>query len=135
MKELTLKASVENIASATEYIDSCLESLDCPMKAQMQIDVAIDELFGNIALYGYPDGDGDITVRFGFDEAEREASVTFIDSGVPFDPLETEIPDVKASSEDRKIGGLGIFLVRKTMDGMEYEYKDGKNHTTIKKKI
>ena len=135
MKELTLKAVTENIPAATAFIDEQLEALDCPLKAQMQFDVAVDELFGNISHYAYGGGSGDATVRFGFDEAARRVSVTFIDRGVPFNPLEKTDPDVNSPAHERAIGGLGLFLVKKTMDGMDYRYEDGQNILTIHKNI
>ena len=135
MKELTLEAKLDNIAAVTAFIDGELEALDCPMKAQMQIDIAIDELFGNIAHYAYPDGTGDATVRFDFDGATRMAGIAFIDGGVPFNPLEKADPDVTLSAEEREIGGLGIFMVKKTMDKMEYYYENGFNVLMLHKGI
>ena len=135
MKELTLQAQIENIPRVTAFIDEQLEALDCPMKPQMQMDVAIDEMFCNISRYAYAPDVGEATVRFEFDESTRMASVTFIDSGVPFNPLSRQDQDVTAPSHEREVGGLGIFLVRKTMDQMEYRYENGKNILTIRKKI
>ena len=135
VKELVLKAKLDNIPEVTAFIDEQLEALDCPMKAQMQIDVAIDELFSNIARYAYAPGEGDATVRFEFDEVARVASVTFVDSGVPFDPLKQGDPDVSLSIDDRKEGGLGIFMVKKTMDHMVYRHENGCNLLTIYKRI
>ena len=135
MKELTLKATLESLPEVTSFIEEQLEALDCPMKAMMQIDVAIDEMFGNIVRYAYAPGTGDATVRFDFDEQTRTASVIFLDQGVPFNPLENAAPDVTLSAEEREIGGLGIFLVRKTMDAVEYQRADGFNILTIKKVI
>lgn len=135
MKELTLEARLENIPRVTAFIDEALEALDCPMRAATQIDVAIDELFSNIARYAYDSGTGEATVRFEFDAPSRTASIRFIDGGAPYNPLEREDPDVTLSAEAREIGGLGIFLVKKTMDGMRYERKDGRNILTITKRI
>lgn len=135
MKELTLPAAVDSIRAVTAFVDEQLEALDCPMKAQIQIDVAIDELFGNIAHYAYAPQTGDATVRFDFDAPTRTVSVSFSDSGVPFDPLAKDDPDITASAQERPIGGLGIFLVKKTMDGVTYENKDGRNVLTIYKRI
>ena len=135
MKELTVQATLENIPVVTAFIDEQLEALDCPMKAQMQIDVAIDELFGNIAHYAYGVGTGDATVRFDFDEATRMASITFIDGGTPFNPLDKADPDVSLSADDREIGGLGIFMVKKTMDALEYRYENERNVLTMRKRI
>ena len=135
MKEMVIKALLENIPVVTAFIDEQLEALDCPLKAQMQIDVAIDELFGNIAHYAYVPGTGDVTVRFEYDEPARMASVTFIDQGIPFNPLTSEEPDVSLPVDERKIGGLGIFLVKKTMNSVEYRYENGNNILTIRKKM
>ncbi len=135
MKELTVQAALENIPVVTAAMDEFLEALDCPLKAQMQLDVAVDELFGNIAQYAYPGGTGSVTVRFDHDEAARMVSVTFMDSGVPFDPLKQRDPDVSLSIDDRKEGGLGIFMVKKTMDHMVYRHEDGCNLLTIYKRI
>ncbi len=135
MKELTLPATLENIAVAAAFIDEQLEALDCAMKAQIQIDVAIDELFGNIAHYAYGSETGDATVRYDFDEATRMASIAFIDRGVPFDPLAKADPDVTLSAEERGIGGLGIFMVKKSMDKVEYHYENGSNILTVYKQI
>ncbi len=135
MKELTIDAKVENIDVVTDFVNAELEALDCPMKAQMQIDVAIDELFGNISNYAYNPEVGPATVRVEVTEEPLAVVITFIDGGVPYDPLAKADPNVKLSAEEREIGGLGIFLVKKTMDDIAYEYKDGKNILKIKKHI
>ena len=135
MKELTLAATVENIETVTEFVNAQLELLDCPMKAQMQIDIAIDELFGNIAHYAYNPEVGSATVRVEVIEDPLAVTITFIDNGVPYDPLAKADPDTTLRAEERDIGGLGIYMVKKSMDDITYEYKDGQNILTIKKKI
>lgn len=135
MKEITLPAIIESISRVTAFVDEQLEALECPMKAQMQIDVAIDELFGNIARYAYAPGTGEAAVRFDFDADTRTVSITFLDSGIPFDPLAKAAPDINAPAEARAVGGLGIYLVRKTMDRVDYRYADGKNILIIQKHI
>ena len=135
MKELTLTAAVDKLPEATAFIDEQLEAVECSMKAQAQIDMVIDELFSNIAYYAYAPNTGDATVRFDFDEPTRTAVITFIDSGVPYNPLEKEDPDIKLSAQEREVGGLGIFLVKKTMDEIRYERRDGFNILSIYKKI
>jgi len=135
MKELTVDAAVENIEVVTDFVNEELEKLDCPVKARRQIDVAIDELFGNIARYAYSPDVGKATVRFSVEENPLEVTITFIDNGVPFNPLEKSNPDTHLSAEERPIGGLGIFLVKKSMDLVEYEYKNGQNILKIKKNI
>lgn len=135
MKELTLAATVENIETVTEFVNEQLEALGCPMKAQMQIDVAIDELFGNIAQYAYHPEEGEATVRVEVTEEPLSVIVTFIDGGVPYDPLTAAEPDTTLSAEERTMGGLGIFMVKKSMDEIAYRYENGKNILMIRKKI
>ena len=135
MKELTIPATVENIEKVTEFVNSQLEEINCPIKAKMQIDVAIDELFGNIAHYAYKPETGPATVRVEVTEAPISVIVTFIDHGIPYDPLKKDDPDVTLSAEERAIGGLGIFMVKKTMDEITYEYKDGQNILSIRKDL
>ncbi len=132
--EMTVEATLENIPAVTAFVDERLETLDCPMKAQMQIDVAIDELFSNIARYAY-DPSGPATVRVDVDRDPLAVRITFIDHGKPYDPLAKADPDVTLSAEDRPIGGLGIFMVKKTMDDVRYEYKDGQNILTVEKRL
>ena len=133
MAELRIKAKVENLNDVMAFVDAELEKLDCPMRAQMQIDVAVEELFVNIAHYAYAPGEGDaqITVR----AADGMVEIEFRDSGVPYDPLAKADPDVSLSAEERQIGGLGIFMVKKTMDDMVYHYIDGQNVLKIRKKL
>ena len=135
MKELTITATVEHIETVTEFVNEQLEALDCPMKAQMQIDIAIDELFGNIAHYAYNPDVGDATVRVEVIENPMAVVITFIDNGVPYDPLATADPDTTLSAEERTLGGLGIYMVKKTMDRVSYEYRDGQNILTIQKDL
>ena len=135
MKELTIAATIENIETVTDFVNEQLEAYDCPMKAQMQIDIAIDELLGNIAHYAYNPEIGSATVRVEVVEEPLSVVITFIDNGVPYDPLKKEDPNTTLSADEREIGGLGIFMVKKTMDDVIYEYKDGQNRLTIVKKI
>ena len=135
MKELTIAATVENIETVTDFVNEQLEALDCPIRAQMQIAIAIDELFGNIAHYAYNPEIGKATVRVEVIEDPLAVTITFIDNGVPYNPLEKEDPDTSLSAEEREIGGLGIYVVKKSMDDITYEYKDGQNILAIKKNL
>ena len=135
MKELTIAATIENIDAVTDFVNEQLEAYDCPMKAQMQIDIAIDEIFGNISHYAYNPETGDATVRVEVIEDPLSVVITFIDNGVPYDPLKKDDPDTTLSADERQIGGLGIFMVKKSMDEVTYEYKDGHNILKIKKNL
>jgi anti-sigma regulatory factor (Ser/Thr protein kinase) len=135
MKELTIAATVENIEVVTDFVNEQLETLDCPMKAQIQIDIAIDELFGNIAQYAYNPDVGDATVRVEVQEEPLAVIITFIDGGVPYDPLSAADPDITLSAEERTMGGLGIFMVKKSMDEITYRYENGSNILSIRKNL
>lgn len=135
VKQITVKASIDSITAVTQFIDDNLEELGCPVKTQSQIDIAIDEIVNNIASYAYESEAGDLTAQFEFDEATRTAAITFIDSGIPFDPVAAADPDVTLPAEERGVGGLGIFLVKKTMDKVNYSYLEGKNILRIEKRI
>lgn len=135
MKELIIDATVENIEKVTEFVNQQLERLECSMKAQMQIDIAIDELFGNIAHYAYHPQVGSATVRVEVTKDPLAVVITFIDNGKPYDPLAAHKPDTTLSAEERQIGGLGIYMVKKSMDDISYEYREGKNILKIRKNI
>ncbi len=135
MKELTIEATVDNIGIVTAFVDEQLNAIGCPPKAQKQIDIAIDELFGNIAHYAYNPRVGSATVRVEVEKDPLAVRITFIDNGTPYDPLAMKEPDVTLSAEERDIGGLGIYMVKKSMDNVTYEYKDGKNILRIRKNM
>lgn len=135
MKELTVDATVESIPVITEFVDEQLAQYNCPMKAQAQIDIAIDELFSNIVHYAYHPGTGPATVRVEVVEEPLSVVITFIDQGVPYDPLAKADPDVTLSAQEREIGGLGIYIVKKNMNEITYEYKDGRNILKIRKEL
>ena len=135
MAELTLQASVEKLDEVLAFVEENLEKNECPMKVLMQVQIAVEEIFVNIAHYAYDFGPGTATIRVEVGGDPLQVIITFIDQGIPYDPLKKEDPDVTLSAEERKIGGLGIFMVKKSMDDVKYEYTDGKNILTICKKI
>ncbi|MDE5965253.1 MAG: ATP-binding protein [Lachnospiraceae bacterium] len=135
MKEIVVEATIESIPKVTAFVDEQLEKLECPMKTQMQVDVAIDEIFSNIAHYAYNPEIGSATVCVEVTEDPLAVVITFVDNGVPYNPLANADPDITLPIEERGIGGLGIYMVKKTMDDVSYEYKDGQNILRIKKNI
>ena len=135
MREITIEAKIENLDEVLGFVDGQLEELECPMKAQMQIDVAVEEIFVNIASYAYAPGVGNALVRFDSSQDPASVTITFIDSGVPYDPVRKDDPDVTLSAEERGIGGLGIYMAKKAMDDMKYVYRDGQNILSISKSI
>jgi len=132
--ELTLEATVDSLPQVMGFLEQHLEEADCPMKAQMQLSVAAEEIYVNIAHYAYAPGTGEATVRMEITD-DPAAVITFIDRGIPFDPLAKPDPDVTLSAEERGIGGLGIYMTKKTMDDMRYERVDGQNILTLTKRF
>ncbi|MBQ7201032.1 MAG: ATP-binding protein [Eubacterium sp.] len=135
MKELDIPAQRENLSEVLKFIDVELEQLGCSMRLQTAIDVAVEEIFVNISSYAYDPEVGQATIRVDVSEDPLTIEIGFIDSGTPYDPLAKPDPNTKIPIRERKKGGLGIYMVKKSMDDISYEYKDGKNILTIKKMI
>ena len=135
MKEIITEATVEKLDDVIDFVDEQLEAVDCPMKIQVQLNIAVEEIFVNIASYAYHPGIGEAAVRVEFIETPLTVILTFLDSGNPFDPLAKADPDDSAVTDENKIGGFGIFMVKKSMDEVQYEYKNGQNILTIKKEL
>lgn len=133
MKELSISAKTENISLVIEFFESIIDEYDCNMKARTQISIAIDEVLSNIAHYAYAPNVGDVTVKIDINDTPKAVNIVFIDKGKPYNPLEKCDPDITLSAEEREIGGLGIYMVKKSMDEMNYEYKNGQNILCIKK--
>jgi len=132
MNELFIEAKTENLDAVLEFVSRELETADCPMKSKAQITLAVEEIFVNIAHYAYTPGAGCAAIRVTVGE---EAVIEFEDGGKPYNPLESEAPDITADAEERRIGGLGIFIARNIMDAMEYRREEDKNILVIKKTL
>lgn len=132
MKELVIEARVENLAQVLAFVDELLESVSCPRRSRLQIDIAVEEIFVNIARYAYAPETGYAVLR-GETGDGPSVTLTFLDRGMPYDPLARKDPDVTLPAEEREIGGLGVFMVKKTMDEVSYAYENGQNILTIKK--
>lgn len=135
MSEYSVLAAAENLPGVLEFVENCLEEMGCQPKVQMQIQMAVEEIFVNIAHYAYQPKSGMAKICVESREQPPVAVIIFSDQGIPYDPLARKAPDVTLSAEEREIGGLGIHLVKKTMDDVSYMYKDGHNILTLKKKI
>ena len=133
--EFETEAKNENLPLILSFIEQHLERTGCPPKAQMQISVAAEEIFVNIANYAYTPGKGNVTVRVEISKDPVAVTITFMDNGKPFDPTKKIDPDVTLPANERDIGGLGIFMTKKMMDDVSYEYSGGKNILTLKKGI
>lgn len=135
MKELTVQAAIENTDIVIGFVNRQLAEMNCSARLRAQIDVAVDDIFANIANYAYRERIGSATVRVEAAQDPPGVVVTFIDRGVPYDPLSAAEPDVTLPPGKRPVGGLGIFMVKKTMDAMTYAFRDGCNTLTLRKNL
>lgn len=133
--ELTIEATIANVEKVIDFVDGLLERLGCSMRSQTQIDIAIDEIFSNICHYAYGKDVGKATIRLEPLEDEHAVRLTFEDEGIAFDPLARVDPDVTLGLHERRIGGLGIFMVKKTMDRLHYVRDGRKNVFSIVKRL
>lgn len=133
MKTITIEAKTERLPEVLSFIGAELESAACSMKSQMQLEVAVEELFVNIASYAYAPGTGDVEIGIRIEDGAAE--IRFVDGGIPYDPVNRTDPDVNLPAEEREIGGLGILMVKKSVDEMRYAYRNGKNVLTIRKQL
>lgn len=134
-KEKVFKAQTEVLEDFIDFVDEELVKNDCPLKQSIQIKIALEEVFVNIAHYAYPNKDGDVKAMVNFNEKEKAFTFILIDEGIPFNPLLRDDPDITLAAEDRNIGGLGIFITKKTMDSVMYSYENKQNILKIIKKI
>ena len=132
-EQIVIAAEVENLPVMQDFVNLYLEKLDCDPGKRLQIEIAAEEFFVNIANYAYGGEKGSVTVKTGVSYDPAFIEITFIDSGIPFDPLARKDPDTAAPAEERGIGGLGIYMAKNAMDEVRYEYKDGQNVLTMKK--
>ncbi len=136
MKELKVEADHENMQKVQDFVKGELEqSPGLSHKDLLQIHMVIDEIFGNIVAYAYEDGQGDVVILVDYDKTQGTVMLVFTDEGKPYNPLLNEDPDIKLSADERTVGGLGIFMVKNTMDEIDYENREGKNILTMKKQI
>ncbi len=134
-EEKVFPADINALPKVQGFFEELMEQIACPMKTQIAVSVAIEEIFVNIAHYAYPTGDGEAVAGFTFDPESRIATFEFRDQGIPFDPLKQKEPDITLSAEERGIGGLGILITRKTMDSVDYRYENGENILTMQKNM
>lgn len=135
MTELIVAATIENLDAVTDFVNEQLEQAGCSQKIIMQIDLAVEEIYVNIAHYAYHPEIGEATIRCEVGGYPLQIVIGFADHGKPYNPLEKEESDVTSSAQERQVGGLGIFLVKKMMDDISYEFQEGNNILTISKKV
>ena len=135
MEVITVPAESAALETVNTFIQEKLESITCPKRTRMQMMLAVEEIFVNISSYAYHPEVGQAEVGVDIDGDPPTVTIRFLDQGRPFNPLEKPDADITLSAQDREIGGLGILLVKKIMDQVDYAYENGRNILTIKKEI
>ena len=131
----TLDAIPEKFAEAQEQVHVFLEPVHCSMRTLLGLDMVVEEVFINIASYAYSDGIGTVKIDLSLNETGDMLTLTFRDTGTPYDPLAKDAPNLSAPAEQRPIGGLGIFLAKQYMEEMNYRYENGSNILTMIKNL
>jgi serine/threonine-protein kinase RsbW len=135
MHKLILTAKIENLNKVFDFLDAQLSSLAYNMKAKLQLELSIEEAYVNISKYAYKSDKGEVEILTTVDEDPLQITVQLVDSGIPYNPLKTEDPDLCTDTEEKELGGLGIFLIKKNVDNIKYKYHNGKNILTLQKKL
>jgi len=130
MKEFVTEATIDNLDVVQGFISEVLEAYGCPMKMQTQIALAVEEIFINITQYAYAPKTGSVIIRIA---VGGNIIIEFEDNGKPYNPLMNKDPDITCDPEKRRIGGLGVFMVKSIMDAIEYRHEGNKNILLIKK--
>lgn len=137
VKQIETKASLENFETILAEVEGLLTETGCPMDMLYDLNISFEEIFVNIASYAYSQGDGDGMIRILMEIQENpyKVLIKFRDTGIPYNPLEKEDPNIDLPGEERPIGGLGIFFVKNMMDEVIYEYQNGENVLTIAREV
>ncbi len=135
MHKITVPAKIENLQKVFNFVNKQLNSVAYNMKSRLQLELSIEEAYVNISKYAYESDEGKVEILSRVDEDPLQITVKFMDSGIPYNPLKNEDPDIYTNTEEKELGGLGIFLIKKNVDNIGYEYLNGKNILTIQKKL
>ena len=135
MHKITVPAKIENLQKVFNFVNMQLNSVAYNMKSRLQLELSIEEAYVNISKYAYESDEGKVEILSRVDEDPLQITVKFMDSGIPYNPLKNEDPDIYTNTEEKELGGLGIFLIKKNVDNIGYEYLNGKNILTIQKKL
>lgn len=135
MDKIAVPAKIENLKEVLNFVSKQLNSVEYNMKAGLQLELSVEEAYVNIAKYAYGEKEGEVLILCNIDKDHSQITVQFIDCGIPYNPLKNEDPDILSKTEEKEIGGLGIFLIKKNVDHMAYEYRDKKNILTLQKKL
>lgn len=129
IKELKIEAKKENLDQVQKFVQEYMTDKGFDQSDKMKADVVVEEIFVNICSYAYEGKIGSCLIQQSFED--NKITINFIDNGKEYNPLNKEDPDISLSADDRPIGGLGIYMTKKLMDNVTYEYKNNQNKLTI----
>ena len=135
MKTLTVPAERDQLDVVQSFADEALDQVPCTLEIRLQLQIAVEELFVNIASYAYAPDRGEAVIGCRVEQEPPSITIQFRDWGKPFDPLAKKDADITLSAEERGIGGLGIYMVKNSMDDVRYQYENGQNVLTIHKNL
>lgn len=136
MKEINVNADVKNLDSVLSFLNDVIEPYDCSIDIKFQLELALEEMYVNIAYHAYPNDVGMTTIRCNVVENEGKAPLLImdiLDQGIPYNPIEHDDPNIDLPAEERDIGGLGIYMIKNTMDALSYRYEENSNIFTVEK--
>jgi anti-sigma regulatory factor (Ser/Thr protein kinase) len=135
-RKICVKADAQNIDEVFDFIEGELADIEGVCRQDvLKMHMVVDEIFSNITNYAYEEEAGDVIISFNHEPGSDCISMTFTDQGRPYNPMEEVVPDINLPAGKRKVGGLGVFMVRNTVDDIHYENMDGSNILTITKRI
>lgn len=134
-KSIQVISNIDSIRTVTDFVNKHLALANCPTKARKEIDIVIDEILSNIVYYAYEKKEGPVKVSVELSQDQKDFKLIFEDQGIPYNPLEREDPNISLDLEDREVGGLGVFLIKKMMDDVSYSYQENTNRLTVTKRI
>ncbi|WP_414469035.1 ATP-binding protein [Methanobacterium sp. ACI-7] len=135
MNKIIVPARAENVRKVLDFITEKLKQLKYSKRALLQLELSVEEAFVNIVNYAYENHDGEVLISCSIDETSLQVTIQFIDTGIQYNPLEKEDPDISLNIQEKEVGGLGILLIKNNVDSIRYEYKNGKNILTLQKKL
>lgn len=136
MKEIKVNADVKNLDSVLQFMNEVIEPYNCSVEIQFQLELALEEAYVNIAHHAYPNDVGSTIIRCDVVEKDDKSNllvIDILDQGIPYNPIEHNDPNINSSAEERDIGGLGIYMIKNSMDALSYSYENEHNVFTIEK--
>ena len=133
--DIEISALIENWNIVYDFLNDCMDKFRLEGKLRTEVLLSCEEIYVNVAHYAYSGRTGSVSIKIEYKNEQKKLKIEFTDSGIPFDPTKLKEPNIGDPIEKRKIGGLGVFMVKKMMDSVEYRYEFGQNNLTLTKHV